>query len=237
MGVATRRSAAAREIAASALCLGYGVAVHRVVPHAAYVPSNVSAAALSLLLARRLGAGWDDLGVRTDRLATGLRTGLVSAASLAVAVGLGVAVPLTRRFFLDERVARSTHPVAAVLVRIPVGTAFGEEVMFRGALLGLFLGRHPPALAAALTSGVFGLWHLLPASDQLHAGALSTVVGDAPAARAAWMAATALFATAAGLLFASLRLRARSVAAPVVAHAGANVAAFVAARVASRLGR
>ena len=151
-GGGRRRWGAAREIAASALCLGYGVAVHRVVPHAAYVPSNVSAAALSLLLARRLGAGWDDLGVRTDRLATGLRTGLVSAASLAAAVGVGVALPLARRFFLDERVTRSTRPLSTVLVRIPLGTAFGEEVMFRGALLGLLLRRHPPGLASALTS-------------------------------------------------------------------------------------
>lgn len=53
--------------------------------------------------------------------------------------------------------------------RIPRGTALGEEAMFRGALLGLFLRRHTRPTAVLASSTRFGLWHVLPTLDTLDA--------------------------------------------------------------------
>ena len=53
-------------------------------------------------------------------------------------------VPATRGFFQDERArgGGARHVLFETLVRIPLGTALPEEVIFRGSLLGLFTQRH-----------------------------------------------------------------------------------------------
>ncbi len=79
-------------------------------------------------------------------------------------VGLGAVVPATRGFFQDERATGggTRHVLFETLVRIPLGTALPEEVIFRGSLLGLFTQRHSPAVAASMSSILFGAWHVLP---------------------------------------------------------------------------
>ena len=47
---------------------------------------------------------------------------------------------------------------------MPFGTVLLEEVGFRGALHGL-LGRATAGTATAVSSALFGLWHVLPAID------------------------------------------------------------------------
>ena len=226
-----------QEVAAAALCLAYGAVLHRAMPRAVYVPANVSAAGLSILLARRCGATWDDMGTRPDRLAGGLRLGLLSAVPLAAAAAVGVAVPATRRLFLDERVVASSDVLSKVLVRIPIGTALGEEVIFRGALLGLFLRRHGPVAATVLTSAVFGLWHVLPGLDQVRTNPAGAYVAGDHVKTAGWGAGTILVSGVAGLALAWLRLRSGSVLAPVIAHAAANGFGFLGGRLAYFLGR
>ncbi len=80
-----------------------------------------------------------------------------------------MAIPWSRRFFLDADVvnANTGRALYDMLVRIPLGTALAEELLFRGALLGLFMRRHRAGTAVALSSALFGLWHVSPTLSSL----------------------------------------------------------------------
>ncbi len=233
---ATRRPGfhpgAGAEIAASTATLAYNVAINQVIPGVAYVPANLGAAALSVIAARNCGVSGADLGMRPDRLVTGIRIGLMAALPAAGVVALGAAVPATRRFFQDERArgGSARHVLFETLVRIPLGTALAEEVLFRGSLLGLFMQRHSPAAAASMSSILFGVWHVLPTLHTLRLNPAGAFAHRDPkhlgGAILGAVASTAL----AGYGLAWLRLRSGSLAAPAVAHACLNASAYLAAR-------
>ena len=124
----------------------------------------------------------------------------------------------------EERGERSTFEVA---VRIPFGTALSEELIFRGAVLALLERRHPPFAAAAITSALFGLWHVLPALDSIAANAPDR---DAPADSLSTVAGTVMTTAAAGAAFAWLRRRSGSILAPAILHAAMNAGGFIAIR-------
>ncbi len=234
------------ELGAVALTGAYNVALNRHLPQMTHLPANLAASGVLLLVARRAGLGLDDLGLAPDAAATGVRTGLAVAAGAAVVVVAGAAFPPTRRFFVDEKVR--DHSTAELtyhtLLRIPIATALGEELVFRSALLGLFGRGRSSQVAVAASSALFGLWHILPTLESLGASgtpassaALPPGSGSSRRARAARLGIVAgvVVATAgAGAAFATLRLRSRSVLAPVVAHAALNAATLLAARAVSR---
>src|SRR5689334_12508238 len=58
------------------LVLAYGAASQRLVPPRATVPANLTAAAGAVLLARRFGCTWAELGLDPAQLATGLGGGV-----------------------------------------------------------------------------------------------------------------------------------------------------------------
>jgi uncharacterized protein len=235
----TRRPLANSELAASAVLLAWNVAINRAVPAPGYVPANLAVAGLSMLAARRRRVPDADLGLGRDRLAQGLRVGLAATAPVAAAVALGAAMPPTRRYFLDERgtTGGAGYALYHTLVRIPFGTALAEEALFRGSLLGLLLQRHSRARAAAVSSVLFGLWHVLPTLDTLRLNAAGAAARDDPARTGGAVLASVAVTAAAGLGFSWLRFRGDSVVAPVVVHAALNSSAFVAARVVARSAR
>ncbi len=230
----TRRSrppGAGPEIAALAATLAYNVAISRPIPGIGYVMANDSAAALSVTAARNCGVSWADMGMCPDGLAAGIRIGLITALPAAAVVGLGAVVPATRGFFRDERArgGGTRHVLFETLVRIPLGTALPEEVIFRGALLGLFRQRHSPAAAASMSSILFGVWHVLPTLRTLPLNPAGARVHGSPVRTASAVLAAVTATTLAGYGLAWLRLRSGSLAAPVVAHASLNGAAYLAA--------
>ena len=82
-----------------------------------------------------------------------------------------------------------------------------SKVAFRGVLWGLLEVEHGAAWASAVSSVLFGAWHVLPAVD----GVRATSDRDEPMARGALIrqvAATVVFTTVAGLVFALLRQQA-----------------------------
>jgi uncharacterized protein len=230
---------AAAELAASAALLAWNAAINRAVPAPAYVPANLAVAGLSVLAASRRRVPAADLGLGRDRLAPGLRVGLAATVPVAAVVGLGATVPATRRFFLDERgtTGGTGYALYHTLVRIPLGTAVAEETLFRGSLLGLLLQRHSRVRAAATSSVLFGLWHILPTLDTLRLNAAGSAVRDDPARTGAAVAASVAVTAVAGLGFSWLRFRADSLVAPVVVHAALNSSAFAAARLVARSAR
>jgi membrane protease YdiL (CAAX protease family) len=204
---------------------------HLVVPRRFHLGSHLAGAAGAVAAAIAAGVSLDELGLRPDRVPHGLRRGAVSAAVITTAIGLGAAIPVTRRWFDDERVL-DVSPAEALfrgVVEIPLGTAVYEEVVFRGVVLGLALRRMAPVPAVLLTSALFGLWHVLPSlRDREH----NPMTRDqhAAAVTGATVANTALV----GLLLSWQRLRTNSVVAPILTHTASNAVAYLVAAVSSR---
>jgi uncharacterized protein len=193
-----------------------------------------------VLLARRAGLTWADLGLSRHTLLSGLRYAVGAVLAVAVAYAVGAAVPLTRPAFLDVRY--HLHFGAALLaafVVVPLGTVLLEEVAFRGVLLGL-VNRHRGAAWASITSSVlFGLWHILPSLRLGQANrAVEAALGADAAGRALTVLATVGFTALAGLLLCELRRRSGSLLAAAALHWATNglglllAAALAAARLA-----
>jgi membrane protease YdiL (CAAX protease family) len=108
-------------------------------------------------------------------------------------------------------------------VVIPLGTVVFEEVAFRGVLWGLVRDRHGTVWATAVSSVLFGCWHVLPS---LRLGevnpAVAAVVGPGAGGRALAVAGAVVFTTVAGVLLCELRRRSGSLLAPVALHWAVN---------------
>lgn len=230
-------SAAALELGAAAAVLGYGVLINRVIPSELYVPVNLAAAGAAVAAAHALGTGWRDLGLARDRFKAGLKLGGVTLIPIAAAVALGLAIPWTRDFFRDTTITGASTAEAAytLLLRIPFGTAMSEELIFRGALLGLYLQRHRPWVAVVMSSAVFGLWHVLPTINSL--GTNPGVSGTAGnlLAQAGAVAFVVVATGVAGAFFSWLRLRSGSILAPWLTHTGFNSIGYLGSRLAGRI--
>lgn len=197
-----------------------------------HIPFQLGILGVVVLIARRAGTTWTSIGMRRDRIRRGLTVG--GAVIGVITVGYVAAIvaaaflPQLRPMFENESVVDNSvgWVLFQAFVRIPVATAFYEEVLFRGIIFGMFARRHSPLVAAAFTSLLFGLWHIAPTlagpdnplmdpegALQL-VGAVLGIVGST------------MFA---GLIFLWVRLYANSVYAPVLAHIGTNSVGMLAA--------
>jgi membrane protease YdiL (CAAX protease family) len=212
-------------VAAGAATLGYSALLNRVLPPAVHVPGNLTAGAALATGARQLGVSVGDLGLAPRNAGRGARIGALVGVPIVGAIATAATRPSTQPLFADHRVRRLTERQARyeAAIRIPLGTALGEELIFRGALFGLLRRRHSTLTAVAVSSIVFGFWHVLPAIDGLHPRDEETRV-------ATHVAGTVAATTAAGVGFCVLRLWSGSIIAPAIVHAMVNTSAFVAAR-------
>jgi uncharacterized protein len=225
-----RREIPAEAVGVAVLAL-HNVVVHQVRPSPAAALNLATAAGLTAF-ARHAGCSRADLGIGAGDARSGLRVGLGAAAVAGGAVALGAALPATGRCFHDRRVREVGRGEAVyhVVVRIPLATALAEELQFRGALLALFRQRRSPAAAVLWTSLLFGVWHVLPTVAHYQGNPASDLVADPGRGRRLAVLVTTLSTAGAGGVFAWLRLRSRSVLAPVLAHAAVNVSAYLAGR-------
>src|SRR5262249_3301438 len=127
----------------------------------------------------------------------------------------------------DQRITSLDGRAAAyqALIRIPVGTAVWEEVAFRGVLQAALRRVMPKATAIAVTSCVFGVWHIRPTLQALRANGLARTPGRTVAGVAAAVATT----TAGGVLFSWLRERSGSLTAPILLHVATNSGGLITA--------
>jgi len=197
-----------------------------------YPAVNALAAATTLAAAAASGLTATDLGLRRDRLNSGLRLGSAAAAPVVAAYALAALTPATRPLLDDQRVAGLDRRQLAyqVLLRIPLGTVAWEETAFRGVLAAALRRVLAEPAATAVASVVFGLWHIRPAAEALAANRLA----DSRVARIAAVGAVAAGTAAAGTLLSCLRERSGSLAAPVVLHLAANCTGPLASALARR---
>lgn len=194
-----------------------------------YVISNLVTAGVLLLLARRpFGLGPTSIGLRGNDLSF-VRSTAVLATLVMTPVFMLALLPATAPLLTDERVAGlgGGSLVFYALVRIPVGTAFFEELAFRGVLFGAFASRGT-VRAAVATSVAFGLWHVGPT--------LEVVEANDPAAGAFARGVFVMLAVAAtalaGLVFSWLRVKGNGIGAPWALHTVINALALLAAALA-----
>jgi membrane protease YdiL (CAAX protease family) len=232
------RRARAR-LAAAAAAATLDALAHRLGNPPARAAVRFGTALAVLGIARAAGVSWAELGLGRRELGRGARTGSVAGACAAAAVLAGAAVPATRGFFLDDRAAAAAGPggLAVGLARITFAAVPPEELTYRSALLGLWLGNGSPGSAVAWSSALFGLSHILPTRSTMGQTALGQHLERRPLRQAAFVAGNVAVTGAAGAVFAGLRLRSGSVLAPLLAHAALNDAALLAGRAAHRLSR
>jgi uncharacterized protein len=204
------------------------VMTNRVLPSWAYVPWSVAMTLVLLAVARHDGCTLAEVGLDPSHVRRGLAYGGAIVGAILAVLLVGLALPLTRGLFEDERVGDVGFWGMAyqVFFRIPFGTVLLEEVAFRGVLLGVLLRRTTAVRAALWSSLLFGIWHVLPS---IGIESKNPVLEDLFGGGAAWVAVVgAVVGTAvAGLVFCWLRLRSGSLVAPVMLHIATNSLGFL----------
>lgn len=169
-----------------------------------------------------------DLALSPGSVASGVRWGMISAGVIIAGVILVAVVPITRRFFSDDRFANISggEVLYETAFRIPVVTALTEEILFRSVLLGILLTLAATQRAVLIQALLFGLWHVVTTLGDLSGndvtGSLTTW------GRVGAVVATVVATGAAGVFFGWLRVRSGSVVAPWIAHVSFNAATFLA---------
>lgn len=209
---------------------------NKVAPRLGPLTSAAATAAL-VAMARRSGLSWAELGFEHGR--RGALAGGALAAAVATAYTIGISHPRTRPLFRDERALSLSRArvLEEALIQVPLGTVLLEEVGFRGALYAMLRQRHGTVAATAVSSALFGLWHILPAIDMARAnpalGALTA--GESPnhLDTARVVAGSVVSTAAAGVLFCELR-RHRGLLTPVMLHLATNSLGYLFARIAAK---
>jgi membrane protease YdiL (CAAX protease family) len=189
----------------------------------------VLTAALALV-AWSAGAAAADLGLERAAVPAGTRYGAAAFGTVAVVVLLAAVVPLTQPMLHDTRGeitgGRLLYEVTVVVVLL---TAIPEEFAFRGVLLGSSTALWGPRRATVATAILFGLWHIQPTLQTMSENRALGGASAQAAGQVALVAGAVVVTFLAGLVFAWLRLRSRSLVAPVLAHVATNGLALVAA--------
>ncbi|MFJ7960998.1 lysostaphin resistance A-like protein [Streptomyces sp. NPDC096319] len=191
----------------------------------------VTVAAVLLGVLRWAGGTAADAGLAPGTRARGARWAAALMGLVAVVCLVGALLPATRPLFEDRRYDAMTGSELAVrvLVVVPVGTVLVEEVAFRGVLYGLVRRARGTVWATAVSSLLFGLWHILPSLGLATAKpALTGVVGESALGSALAVVGAVLFTAGAGVLLCELRRRSDSLLAPMGLHWAVNAFGYVA---------
>ena len=219
-----RLSVTAALVGVLVILVAWNIIGNLALPGPWYVPANLAVGAAVIALAKLAGTSWDDLALRPANLRRGLAVGGLAAAAVAVTVVTALLIPPLRSFFENDAVAAdSTFDHWFVpAIRIPIGTALFEELLFRSVLFGLLARARSTRYAVVGSAIVFGLWHVVPAWETAPVG---------PASVAGAVVGTVAITTVAGVVFALLRMRSGSIIASVIAHSATNSFAYLGALV------
>ena len=198
--------------------LAVAKAVDRAVP-GAHVAVGLGLVACLVAIARGQGLTAADLGLARSTWPAGLRWGAAAAVLVVVVYVLAYVTGPVREALPDGEGGLGRAALWAVLVVIPLGTVLPEELAFRGLLLALLGRRYGLRAAILLSSGLFGLWHVVPSLGGGTANAtMASVVGADAAGTVVRVVVTVVFTSLAGVVLCWLRLRSGSLVAPVLAH-------------------
>jgi uncharacterized protein len=179
--------------------------------------------AVLVLIAWRAGATLAELGLGRADVGAGVRYGAGAVGVVLLVLMAAAAIPAANGFLHDSRAqidgGRLLYEVGVPIVLL---TAIPEEFAFRGVLLGSGLRLWGPWRASLITSALFGLWHIAPtlhtmSDNHVFRGAAAGVAGQV-----LLVLGSIAVTFVAGLVFCWLRLRSKSLIAPVMAHIATN---------------
>jgi membrane protease YdiL (CAAX protease family) len=177
-----------------------------------------------VVLARRSGLSWDELGLARRTWLRGMVYAVAAVGVVLAVYAVGIVIPLTRSAFLDARYHVPVGPaLVTALIVIPLGTVLLEEVAFRGVLQALVTRHRGVRWGLGFSSIVFGVWHVLPSLGLNRSNqALGHLLGLGVAAQVAAVACVVVFTALAGLLLSELRRRSGSLLAAAGLHWATN---------------
>jgi len=186
------------------------------------VAAGLLTAAL-VLVAWRGGATRADLGLARADVGAGLRYGAGAFGVVLLVLVVAAAIPATSGFLHDSRAQIGGGRLLYELgVSITLLTAIPEEFAFRGVLLGSGLRLWGPWRASLITSALFGLWHIAPTLHTMSDNSAVRIVSASVVGQSLVVLGSIVVTFVAGLVFCWLRLRSRSLIAPVMAHVATN---------------
>ena len=179
------------------------------------------------LIARLIPLNTSDMGLERKYLKSGAIHGGVSL--LLVLLTFSLVFIIKSDFFIDSRYAVTFLDLLyLIFIFIPLHTIIIEELLFRGALLGYLLKITNKRLAVFISSALFGLWHILPSLGLAKSSStLSSTLGTDYIAQILSVIGAVLLTFVAALVFCWIRIRSKSLLAPILAHWAINVTALV----------
>jgi membrane protease YdiL (CAAX protease family) len=217
-------SSAAMLAAVVVVMVAANIAMNRL-PGRWYVPVCVVSAGCLLVLARIDGLDAADLGLGAGTLVPGLLWAVALVLAVALLYSGVAALPRGRVLFADRRVttAGAREVAQRMLVSIPFGTVLLEETAFRSVLFAVVTVRYGIWWAVAVSSVLFGLWHILPTLPMHEShDAVQRALGTGRRGR--WIAVLMGVASTAvgGVVFALLRVWTDSILPPIGLHWALN---------------
>lgn len=168
-----------------------------------------------------------EIGLSKKTAIHGAKYGAIGA--LAIITVELIAFLIVPTLFKDQRYDQSyTLAFRAVFILVPLRTILLEEFAFRGALLSLCLRVFSTKQAVILSSLLFGIWHILPS---LTIASFTLPIVEVVAHKAVGIVAIVLATTCAGIFFSWLRLKTRSLAAPMLVHWAINSTGIILAAI------
>ena len=176
-----------------------------------------------VLVAWTAGATRAGLGLGRADVGAGLRYGAGAFGVVLLVLVVAAALPATSGFLHDSRAQIGGGRLLYELgVSITLLTAIPEEFAFRGVLLGSGLRLWGPWRASLITSALFGLWHIAPTLHTMADNSAVRGVSGSAGGQVLVVLGSIAVTFVAGLVFCWLRLRSRSLIAPVMAHVATN---------------
>lgn len=228
----------AQELTLVVLILLYGTVLARLVPKKYHLYLNIFIAGVALLIGSAFNLSFDAMGVGLAHILPGILVAVAASVIITVATLFISAIPFLRHFFLGDDLAHASGKLIAfeAAIRIPLGTALVEEVLFRGVLLGLLLQHQSTFMALLISAIIFGLWHIFPTINTLESNSgMSSTIKNKKTRQAGSVVGAVLVTCAAGLLFGWLRIIANSILAPWLVHWSINASGVLGIAVARKL--
>lgn len=228
----------AQECALVILILLYGTVLARLVPKKYHLLLNIGISALAIIVGLAFGMDWTNMGLSVTHILPGLFVAIIASVIITVATLLIAAIPFLRHYFLGENLSNASGKLVAfeATIRIPLGTALVEEVLFRGVLLGILLMHHSTLVSLVIAAIIFGLWHIFPTINSIEDNAAIAKAMQHKKGRQYGSVIGVIIITAtAGLIFGWLRIIAGSILAPWLVHWSINASGVLGIAVAKKL--
>ncbi|WP_197377397.1 CPBP family intramembrane glutamic endopeptidase [Mycolicibacterium baixiangningiae] len=186
--------------------------------------ATVPAAAVGLLiLIRRRGLDWSELGLGREHWRSGAGYALAAVAVVLSVIAIGALLPWTRPMFMNNNYATISGALIASMVVIPLQTVIPEELAFRGVLHGALTRAWGFRGVAAAGSLLFGLWHIATSLGLTSSNVgFTRLFGSGVAGTVAGVLLAVVATGFAGFVFTWLRKRSGSLLAPIALHWSLN---------------